>query len=76
MRLRYARHWLQFKIVQAFRPYRSITPAYTVQAWRIERTPFGFIIWGGQKRRHYSWRFWCEGPCNFATFAYFSRKRS
>ncbi len=71
MRLRYAWHWLTFKIRGIFNPYVLITPCGKgVNAYRFERTKFGFILWGRQKRRHYSWRSWTEGPCNYATYVW------
>lgn len=69
MRLKYAWHWLTFKIGGIFKPYVSTTPCgKNVNAYRFEKTKFGFILWGRQKRRHYSWKSWSEGPCNYATY--------
>jgi hypothetical protein len=69
LRLGYARHWLCFKVRMLFKPYTLVTPASPAR-WRLERTRYGFILWGRRKRRHLSWRFWCEGPCNLATYAW------
>lgn len=73
MRLRYARHWLRFKIKNLVHPYRWITPACPL-SWSFERTKFGFILWGRGKRRHFSWRTMLDGPCSFATYRTIHKK--
>ena len=76
MRLRYAMHWLRFKAVQFFRPYRANWPSASSTRLGLEWYRWGFILWlPGQplkqcgRRIHFLWRNWAQGPCNYATFA-------
>ena len=69
MRLKYAYHYIRFKARGLFHPYVFVSPCGKgVHKYRLEITKYGFILWGRGKRRHYSWRSWAEGPCNYATY--------
>lgn len=68
MRLKYAHHWLRFKVVNALNPYVFRSPAARTAPNSFKFTRYGFVYFRSGRRLHVSWRFWVEGPCNYQTF--------
>lgn len=70
LRLRYARHWLRFKVSQGLMPHTALLPASSTCRLTIRFHRYGFVAFWPGKSLSVSWRFWAEGPCNFATYAW------